>query len=307
MDLANQLHPSCALARIRVADKQELLRRQVEAIHLDLSTRYDDSPSLDLLLEAVMERERQESTGLGEGVAFPHARIPGFLPLGFSVATLAEPLDFDAVDGRPVGVCCMVIAAAETPNILLKIWSGLASLLMRPEVRGKVQQASDSAGLVAVFQQHSLDIDTSLTAGDIMLEPLFEVRIDTPLTKVTNNMYRFREPATGVIDGEGRLIGEITSDAVFQYGMPEFFTQLQSVGFIRHFNPLEKYFKDEARMKAGDIMASNYAAVEPSATLLEVLFQLSIKQRTKVYVVDDEGKLVGVVGRLSVLNRAINF
>ena len=306
MDLNKQLHPACVLARLRPESKKDLLCRQVDAIHKDLQAR-DSSPGKDVLLEAVLAREDEDSTGLGRGIAFPHARIPNFMPFCLSIATLADPLPFDAIDENPVWISCLVIAPADSPNLLLKVWSCLTSFLMQEDVRNELLCAQDNASLYETIQQHHLEIDATLTAGDIMAPVLFEIQIDTPLPRITNLMYRHREPATAVLDKERRIIGEITSDAVFQYGMPDFFTRLQSVGFIRHFNPLEKYFADEADMLAGDIMADDYAAVDRSATLLEVLFQLSIKRRTKVYVVDDEKRLVGVIGRLSILNRAINF
>ena len=109
-----------------------------------------------------------------------------------------------------------------------------------------------------------------------------------------------------VLDEAGNLVGEITSDLLFQYGMPDFFKQLQSVSFVKNFNPLEKFFANQAEMTAADLMTNDYAVVECQNTLIEVIFLLTVKQHAKVYVTD-AGKLVGVIGRLAVLDRAINF
>jgi hypothetical protein len=56
-------------------------------------------------------------------------------------------------------------------------------------------------------------------------------------------MYRYKEACLGVVDADGKLVGQVTTDNVFHYGMPEFFTQLQSVSFVRNFKPLEKSFR----------------------------------------------------------------
>ena len=53
-------------------------------------------------------------------------------------------------------------------------------------------------------------------------------------------------------------------------------------------------------------MSQDYAWVPPDGTLIEIIYQLTVKKRTKVYVID-QGKLVGVIGRMNVLDRAVNF
>jgi len=157
-----------------------------------------------------------------------------------------------------------------------------------------------------LMQQQDLNLEFTLTAADIMKSPFFKVHPGDPLPRITHNMAHFREPATAVVDEEGNMVGEITSDIVFQFGMPDFFKQLKSVSFVRNFNPLEKYFAVETDKVAADLMSQDYASVPPSGTLIEIIFQLTVKKRTKVYVVD-QGKLVGVIGRMNVLDRAVNF
>lgn len=309
MNLQKYILSDCILAGVEVSSKEELLRLQAEAIYKNTPERYLQDLTLDQLLESVQERECKQSTGLGDGIAVPHARIHGFKHIGFSLATLKNPLNYDAIDDQPVDISCMVIANAETPGIIIKIWSLLAKLLHDPAVHSYFAQASSSQQIYDYLQNQveSLESDMTLTAQDIMRKLPCRITPDMALPEVTYQMYLHREPAVAVTDDEGIMLGEITSDAVFQYGMPEFFTQLQSVSFVRHFNPLEKYFADEAKNVARDIMSDDYSAVPRDATLIEVLFQLSVKKHTKVYVKDENGKLVGVIGRLSILDRAINF
>jgi nitrogen PTS system EIIA component len=58
------------------------------------------------VFEAVLERERLGSTGVGEGVAIPHARIDSLKrPVG-GFARLLEPADFEAIDERKADLCC---------------------------------------------------------------------------------------------------------------------------------------------------------------------------------------------------------
>lgn len=309
MNLKKYILPECVLANVDVDNKEDLFRLQARAIYDNTPERYREHLSFDDLMDALVHREEKQSTGLGDGIAIPHARIEGFKHIGFSLAILKNPLPFDALDGEPVVISCMVVAAAENPGIIIKIWALLAHLLQDPAVHAYFLQSKDNSVICDYLlnQVESLETDVSLTACDIMFRPLYTAHPETPLPDVTYNMYRTKEPAIAVVDATNKLVGEITADALFQYGMPEFFTQLQSVSFVRNFNPLEKYFTDEGKLCAQDVIQTDYAAVPQSATLIEVIFQLSVKKRTKVYVVDDDGNLVGVIGRLSVIDRAINF
>lgn len=309
MNLKKYILPDCVFAGVEASSKEELFRLQAAAIYNATPARYLQDVSLDELIGELIHREDKQSTGLGDGIAVPHARIPGFKHIGISLATLKNPLAYDAIDDQPVDISCMVIAAAETPGIIIKIWSLIAKLLNDPAVHSYFMQAESSQQIYDYLQNQveTLESDMTLTARDIMRKLPCRIGPDAPLPDVTYQMYKHREPAVAVTDDDDVMLGEITSDAVFQYGMPEFFTQLQSVSFVRHFNPLEKYFTDEAKNLAKDIMRQDYAAVPPDATLIEVLFQLSVKKHTKVYVQDKNGKLIGVIGRLSILDRAINF
>ncbi len=307
MNLRKYIHPECVLTGLRVKNVGELLRTQAESILRQMPERYAEGLTHDGLLQMLQDREAKQSTGLGNGILVPHARVPGFNHLGLSIAVLAEPLPYDTMDGKPLRLSCMVVAPAETPNIVIKIWSTLARLLNDPAVHAYFLQAPDAATICDYIEDHDLNLDMSVTASDVMVKPACIVDPDTPLPDVTFQMFRTKESNVAVLDASGRMVGQITSDAVFQYGMPEFFTQLQSVSFIRHYNPLEKYFLNESNMLAKDIMSSDYASVPANATLIEVIFLLTVKRRIKVYVISPDGKLLGVIDRLSMLDRAINF
>ncbi len=307
MNLRKFILPECILTGVRVGNVGELLRMQAESVFGVLPERYQREMTVDSLTRMLVEREEKQSTGLGNGILVPHARVPGFNHLSLSFAVLAEPLAYDTMDGEPLRLSCMVIAPSETPNVVIKVWSAYARLLNDPAVHAYFLSADDPLKIYDYLQTQNLQLDVSVTASDIMVRPSVVVSPHTPLPDVTFAMFKHKEANVAVVDEQGRMLGQITSDAVFQYGMPDFFTQLQSVSFIRHFNPLEKYFLDETHMLARDILSGDYAAVPPDATLVEVIFLLSVKRRIKVFVVGPQGNLMGVIDRLSVLDRAINF
>jgi PTS system nitrogen regulatory IIA component len=306
LDIRKFIKPKQIIVGEEFADKQALMERMMEALMTGLPEHIVQNGFQELCWQRIQDREQRESTALGQGLFLPHARIPSFEYFGLSLAVLKNPLDCASLDGSPVTIACMMLTSEENPGIVLKVYRALAQMLRNPEARQQIEQASSPLSLFQLIQAQDLSLEITLTAADIMKAPFFEVHPEDPLPRITYNMAYYREPASAVIDSEGMMVGEITSDAVFQFGMPDFFKQLQSVSFIRNFNPLEKYFAMEAENTAGDLMSQDYAWVPPDGTLIEVIFQLSVKKRTKVYVLD-HGKLVGVIGRMNVLDRAVNF
>lgn len=307
MNLLKYIQPECILTGVKVNSMEELVKLQADTIIDQTPERNLEGHTREGLVEMLLERERKQSTGLGNGILVPHARVPEFGHLGLSIAVLAEPLDYETIDGNPVTVSCMVMAPAETPNIVIKIWSGLAKLLSDPAVSSYFQQAPDAATIYTYLESHDVSLELSVSASDIMTKPRTRLQEDTSLEDVTHRMYKFKEACLSVVDPDGKLVGQVTTDDVFQFGMPEFFQQLQSVSFVRNFNPLEKYFQHEGNLTAKDIMSTDVASLPPTATLIEVIFQLSVKKRLKVFITKPDGTLMGVIDRLAVLDRAINF
>src|SRR5262249_19394657 len=107
MDIKEFLSPSDTLIDVRTSDKtrllQDLTHRAAATLHL---------PAERISAE-ILKREELGSTGTGGGVAIPHARIQGLnKPFGVFVR-LTNPLDFEAIDPRPVGLVFLLLLHAE--------------------------------------------------------------------------------------------------------------------------------------------------------------------------------------------------
>ena len=61
------------------------------------------------VFESLFAREKLGSTGLGQGVAIPHGRIKGLREAVAALVTLKEPIPFDAPDGQPVNIACILL------------------------------------------------------------------------------------------------------------------------------------------------------------------------------------------------------
>ena len=120
---------------IEAADKPALLREFVARLPLPPE---QDRATLVSVLEA---REAMGSTGIGEGIAIPHVRNPIVLHLEqpfVTLALLAHPVDFEAMDGKPVHALFMVVSP--TVPVHLRILAQLGFLLRDNELRAMISR-----------------------------------------------------------------------------------------------------------------------------------------------------------------------
>lgn len=306
MYLAKFLSPELIRVNVTATDKWALIDQLTDVIVDELARSGKPSPSRQAFHEAIVARERLRTTYIGHGCAMPHARMEGVTEPLACLAILDHPVEYDTPDHKQVQIVCLLVVPEEDPVVMLKTMSQLAGMLSDDTALATLQNTTDPAGLYRFISDYTLENNLAMTAGALMRRSHFDIFPDTPLTEVTLLMEEYRSEAASVIDHDGKLVGEITCDTLFKSGLPEFFTQLRSVAFIRNFDPLENYFRMHKTAVAGDIMTKDYVALPESATLLEVIFEFTAHKHLKVYVTRD-GKRVGVIDRSIVLNRVINF
>ncbi|MFH1569188.1 MAG: PTS sugar transporter subunit IIA [Gemmatimonadota bacterium] len=306
MELAPYLTPGNVLPHVHARDKWHLIEQMVEAALRTPGLVLPKGAGAAELREAVLSRERAYSTGVGEGFAFPHGRVDGLEGLALCAATLAAPLEYQSIDGHPVDFAFLTITPARQPGLGLEVVAHLSRLVHSSECRDALRSAADPGQLLHCLESHGAVSDPVLRARYIMRPVLLKVTADAPLRQVTHQMLQYRFEAIPVMDEGNRVVGEISCDGLFRLGIPDFFQRLKSVGFVRDFDPFEKYFEAEGRSTAGDAMSPDFAALGPDATLLELVYALVVQRRPKVYVVDGEGVCLGIVDRVAVLDRVIH-
>lgn len=259
--------------------------------------------SHDGILKALIARESQRTTAMGHEIAFPHARLENLTQALFVVGTFAEPVMFEEF---PVRIICMILVPASDPTVSLKMMAQLSRILLNSEVHQKVLAAQTPEELREIFKEHNPRIDKPILARDIMRPPRFSVLESDPVPKCSHLMSVNNLQAVPVVNTRQEIIGEITVERLFRYGLPEFFANLKSVSFIAEFDPFEKYFADERNTLAGEMMEATARTVPMDYTIMEIVFDLAIRSYAKLYVVDAEGRWVGTIDRGTVLDNVIN-
>jgi nitrogen PTS system EIIA component len=145
VSLTDLLLPQAVFPRARWRGKRQVLAGLSEAMAnaLGLDPR--------VVLEGVLERERLGSTGVGEGVAIPHARMPKLQRVVGGFARLEEAADFDAIDERPADLVFMLLAPEDAGAEHLRALARVSRLFRQEAFRAQLRAAQTSEAVLAIL------------------------------------------------------------------------------------------------------------------------------------------------------------
>jgi Kef-type K+ transport system membrane component KefB len=121
-----------------------------------LAARLGRPGDADLFTAKVLEREQFASTGVGDGVAFPHAEIPGLPGPQLAFARLEHGIDCDAPDGQPVRLVFLLLMPPRDYDHQLQLLSAMARLMTQEEVRRGLLGAVSAREVLALLGDPSL-------------------------------------------------------------------------------------------------------------------------------------------------------
>ncbi|MGB7285865.1 MAG: PTS IIA-like nitrogen regulatory protein PtsN [Salaquimonas sp.] len=137
MDLSDLINPQDISVSLRSSCRKELLH--------DLSDIAAKKTGLNgqEIFQTLLEREKLGSTGVGNGIAIPHGKLPGLSKITGLVAFLDKPIDFDAMDDQPVDVVFLLLAPETGGADHLKALARVARVLREPGMLQKLRDAND--------------------------------------------------------------------------------------------------------------------------------------------------------------------
>lgn len=150
MSLLEFLSPDAIVPALRAPTKKHVLTELAAQAARRL-------PELDAteVYETLLQRERLGSTGIGDGVAIPHGKLPKLNRLFGLVARLERPVDFDALDSQPVDLAFLLLAPEGAGADHLKALARVARVLREPGILESIRAARDASALYALLTQSS--------------------------------------------------------------------------------------------------------------------------------------------------------
>ena|SRR2546427_85747 len=137
--LENHLRPALFIPELKNRKKSAVLEEMVAHLAQHQITRQADA-----VLDVLLQREALGSTGIGKGIAIPHARSTMVAERAVLLARSSRGVEFDATDGNPVNLCFLIVAPpTEHDPIYLQMLAQIVKVVRLAPVRRKILDAPD--------------------------------------------------------------------------------------------------------------------------------------------------------------------
>jgi len=156
--MENLFTPESVVADLNVASQKQLFQDMAQ--RLIAANRLEGLVCRDIVAAAI-ERERLGSTGVGNGVALPHARIKGLDRVIAGFARLDTPLEFDSVDERPVDLIVFLLAPSDAAGAHLRALARVSRQLRREENRARLRSAPDAQSLYHILADEDIQANAA--------------------------------------------------------------------------------------------------------------------------------------------------
>jgi PTS system nitrogen regulatory IIA component len=146
MRLEDFLSQDCIIPSLKAKKKREVLDEMVrnlsdKAINLNR----------EKLLEVLLDREKLGSTGIGYGVAIPHARVKDLDYIIVSFGRSMDGIDFQSMDNKPAHLFFLIFAPEDSTTVHIKVLARISQLLKDPNFRDKLMKASSKEEIFRII------------------------------------------------------------------------------------------------------------------------------------------------------------
>jgi len=305
-DLEGKVKGKMMIRKLPVCNKLEAIKILVKEVFASEKANIGGLNEKEIY-ENIVSRENMSTTGIGFGIAIPHSRIEGWGRFILAVGVSYDGIDFDSMDKGKAKIVFLMISSADEPYVILQTTAVIIKFL---EKQGGVEvflkkypifnRAKDKLSALC------MDTDEHILAKDVIRPVQACVNLNDSIETATRLMHLKHFDVLPVVDDDYNFCGQLTCLDIFQYGMPNFFNNLKTISFVRHLDPFEKYFRIHRSLKVSNF----YKQTEPinqNKTLLEIIFELSIKKRSKLFVTNEHNKLIGVIDRFTIIDKILVF
>lgn len=148
MKIVDYLKEDCIITNLKSRDKEGTLRELIKLLEKNGYFKNGEK-----ILETVMEREKLGSTGIGQGIAIPHAKTDQINDIVCALGISQNGVDFDSLDGEPVYIIFLVLAPTKSIGQHLKTLAKIARLLKDKVFRNSLRNAKTPAEALKIIKE----------------------------------------------------------------------------------------------------------------------------------------------------------
>jgi len=148
MVLTQILHLDCVKVPLQGKDKQSVI---VELV--DLLNERGLLSNRDIVLKAVLAREKTRSTGIGSGVAVPHGKCNGVRELVMAFGLANEPIEFESIDGKPVKIIILLVSPANETGPHIQALARISRLMLDEQFKQRLEEMTSAEELYELISE----------------------------------------------------------------------------------------------------------------------------------------------------------
>lgn len=256
---------------------------------------------------AVLKREHEIPTAIGNGFVVPHARIEGYDDVMVAFIKLVNPIEYEiaALHKKDDIKYMVLIIAGKTKNkLMLKLMASVSKLAMNKEFQNELG-TDNVTDLLKLIKKYEKEVKDKITAEDIMEKNIEPIGFNKTLEEVATRLVCDNRSGIPVLDDFGNFAGEITVRELIEFGLPKYASLFQDLSFMAVGEPFEDYFKNENKAKVSDLYRKEPMTVERKTGIMELSYLMVTKGNTRIYVVEN-GKYYGMIERKDIIKKVLH-
>lgn len=147
MNLLDILSPDCIRSPLAGTSKRAVIDELVAS--LASAGKVADPKTL---ADAVWAREQTRTTGIGHGLAIPHGKCPGMAAIAMAIGKPATPMEFEAIDGKPVRLIVLLASPPDKPGDHIQALAKISRLMTMDEFREQIYNATTAGEIYQLLK-----------------------------------------------------------------------------------------------------------------------------------------------------------
>jgi CBS-domain-containing membrane protein len=199
----------------------------------------------------------------------------------------------------------MSLISEKTSGTYLKALAAFSKYLMKPENVEKFVSRKEPDEILELLDADNVKLKKDITAEDVMNTTFPYVTKGASLGEALDIFTCSSRVRLAVLDDNGKLAGVLDAAEVIQKSIPKHYMMLDNFKILSSFEPFENILNKEKESKVDDFMRPPRMTITPDTPLIQLTLSLIRQEAANLYVLDEAGKLLGIVAISEIIQNVL--
>jgi mannitol/fructose-specific phosphotransferase system IIA component (Ntr-type) len=295
------MNPDLVITELQGEDRKSIYVDMLKKAFYELSLDFNEEEIADEMIK----REDLIMIPYENGVALPHLRKQEFEDLYIIVGLLKEPVRLKNNDSADAKVVIMSLISEKTSGTYLKALAAFSRYLMKSDNVEKFVSCKDSDEILELLDADGVILKKDITAEDVMNTTFPYVTKGASISEALDIFSVSSRVRLAVLDEDKKLVGVLDAAEVIQKSIPKHYMMLDNFKILSSFEPFENILSQEKKSKVDDFMRAPRMTIAPDTPLIQLTLSLIRQEAANLYVLDEDGRLLGVVAISEIIQNVL--